>query len=271
MINDYLSTDLINDFVVGLFTYLPRVIGAFFLVLFGRFIAKKLKKLLIRIISKTGVDRYGESLNDIDFIHKSNMNISISGIIGGFLYYIVLLMFIVTAVEVLNMEAVSEMVQNLIHYIPSLLSGLLILIVGALLANYIKNVVYTACSSMGIPSAGIISNVVFYILFISVAMSALDQAQFETQIISNNLTIVLGGIVMAFAIGYGLASKQMVANQLNALYHKNEFEIGQRIKIGEMEGTIVEMSSNNVILESADKKIVIPFKRFSEENIIVFK
>ncbi len=271
MITDYISTDLINNFVSGLLTYLPRIFGAIVLLFLGRFIGRKLRKLLSRLISKTGIDKYGESLNDIDFIQKSSMEIKISNIIGAFIYYIVLLLFVVTAVEVLNMEAISDLVKDLINYIPFLLSGVLILIVGAVLSNYVKKAVFTACSSLGIPSAGLISTVVFYILFISVAMSALDQAQFETKVISNNLTIVLGGIVMAFAIGYGLASKQMVANQLNALYHKNEFEIGQRIKVGDIEGTIMEMNSNNVILESEDRKVVIPFKRFSEENIVVFK
>lgn len=268
---NFISTDLLSNFIDGIVLYLPRVFGAFVLIILGKYIAKKVGKLLKKLLVKTGVDKYGETLKDLSFIDNLGIDLKISGIFSAFVSFFIFLFFLVTAVEVLSLDAISNLVLDFISYLPSLFSAVVILIVGTLFALFIKKAVHSACSSIGIPAAGVIANIVFYILFISIAMSALEQAQFETKVISNNLTLVMGGIVMAFAIGYGLASKQMVSNQLNSLYYKSEFSTGQRIKIGDTEGVIIDMNSNNVILENGDKRIIIPFKRFSEENIIIYK
>lgn len=271
ILEELFSSELLQKLLYGIIEYMPRIFGAILLLFLGRFIARKLGKLIIRILRKTKIDHYGDSLMEIPLLSKSRWDLRLSSIIRQFFYYFILLFFIITAIDILHLDAVSKLVSDFISYLPYLFSGLLILIFGSLVANYIQKVVLTACQSLGIPSANIIATIVFYIIFVSVAMSALEQAQFKTHVISNNLTIVLGGIVLAFAIGYGLASKQLVANQLNSLYHKNDIELGEEIQIGDTKGTVVEINSNHIVVEDKSKKVIIPFKRMSEENITIFK
>ena len=83
-------------------------------------------------------------------------------------------------------------------------------IIGLLIANGLKNIVYSTCKSIGIPSSNLISTFVFWFVFITALVSALSQAKIDTDFVKNNLSIILGGAVAAFAIGYGFASKDMI-------------------------------------------------------------
>ena len=61
------------------------------------------------------------------------------------------------------------------------------------------------------PSASLISNFVFF-FFINILIVALSQASINTSFIEQNISIIIAGGVLAFSIGYGLASKDIVSS-----------------------------------------------------------
>ena len=90
-------------------------------------------------------------------------------------------------------------------------------------------------------------------------MTALSQAKINVEFLSQNISLVIGGAVLAFAIGYGFASKDILANYLASFYGKQYFELGDIIKVDDVEGEVIAIDRANVTLKSADKKIIIPF------------
>ena len=173
----------------------------------------------------------------------------------------------IVATEKLGVEAVTNLLTDFIGYLPRLLTALLFFIIGLLIADAIRGVVLTACQSLGIPSAKIIASVVFYFIFLSVTMSALDQAGIQTAFIKSNLMIIIAGAVGAFAFGYGLASKGMMANFLASFYTKNRFIVGDTITIDGVKGQIVEMDNNAVVLKTDASKVVYPLSKLADREI----
>jgi len=89
----------------------------------------------------------------------------------------------------------------------------------------------------------------------------------ETNVIESNLSVILAGGVFAFALGYGIASKDMMANFLASFYTKDKFKIGDRITVEGMSGEIIDVDNNSILLQSDRKKVVIPLKKLSSENV----
>ena len=100
-------------------------------------------------------------------------------------------------------------------------------------------------------------------------MSALDQAEIQTDFIKSNLMIIIAGAVGAFAFGYGLASKGMMANLLASFYTKGKFIIGDTITLDNTKGEIVAMDNTSVTLQTATTKIVFPLSKLTEKGIEV--
>jgi small-conductance mechanosensitive channel len=153
-------------------------------------------------------------------------------------------------------------------YVPLLISAAIVMAIGLFIADALRKMTLTTCQSLGIPSAKTIASFVFYFIVISVLMSALTQAKINTDFIKQNLSIVLGGLVAAFAIGYGLASRNMMANFLASLYSKDRFKIGDTISINGTTGTIENMDSTTLTLTTPDKKrVIVPLSKLTTETV----
>jgi Conserved TM helix/Mechanosensitive ion channel len=258
---------LLESFISGV----PRFFIAIAVFFIGWLIAKAILKLVSTLLKKSGIDKFGETLNEIEVVHKAGIKILPSNLIANMVYYVLMLLFAVAATDILNMPAISKLISDIIQYVPSLISAIGFLIIGTLLADAIKGGVKTIATSLNVPSANMIANFVFYFLFITVVVSALNQAKINTDFLMNNLTVLLGGGVLAFALGYGFASKEMLASFLASFYVKDKFQIGDVISINGVTGEIIDMDNTSLILQAKDKKIVIPLSKLTTENVALLE
>lgn len=101
---------------------------------------------------------------------------------------------------------------------------------------------------------------------------ALEQLGINTTIITSNVIIVIGGAVLAFAISYGFASKDILHNFLASLYSKNNFQIGQKIMLqDDSVGEIVKMDNISVTLKTEEGKLIIPIHILITEKIRIIE
>lgn len=260
-------TEGLSSMLTSMMTSVPSFLLALLIIVLGILISKTVAKVVAKLLSKIGIDRLGEKLNEIDIVQKLNTEIKISKIFSKIIYYFLLFIFIIAATDVLNMSAISDLVMNAFNMIPKLLVGLVILIFGTILADGIKNVVKTALESLSIPSAQLISAFLFYFLFINVVISAIAQADINTGFLEQNLSIVIGGIVVAFAIGYGLASKDMVANFLGSFYAQGKIKEGDTITVEGTTGVVVNIDRNSLVLDSKGSEIIIPLSLVMKKKL----
>jgi Conserved TM helix/Mechanosensitive ion channel len=259
-----------DGFVAGMITFVPKLLGAIILLVVGRFLARMISKGVSKGLNKIGVDKLGDRLNEIDFISKSPVKIELSVMVGKLLYYVIFIFFFTAATDTLGITAVSEIIGKIFEYLPRVLSALIVFMIGILFADMLKKVIFTACSSLNIPAAGLIANFVFYFVFINVAMITLSQAGIETDFIQDNLSIILGGIVAAFAFGYGQASRPLIGNLLGAYYNRSKVNIGDIIAIDGVKGQIIEMDNSTMTIQAEGRKVVIPLNKLTTDKYEIF-
>lgn len=257
----------LEQVIYKFFSVIPGVVSAAVILIVGILFSKFLKKMLQGILSKTGIDSLGEKLNDIDIVSKSNIKIVPSAVFSKAVYYLLLLVFIIAATDALGMESVSQLVMDVVNYVPSLIAACLVLAIGVFFADSVKGAVLTTCQSMGIPSGKIIGNFIFYFIFINAVVTALGQAKIDTDFIKSNLTVLLGAIASAFALGYGIASKDLMASFLASFYSRDRYEVGDKIAIDGVSGTIIEMDNTAVVIQAEGKKVVIPMSKLTNEKV----
>jgi small-conductance mechanosensitive channel len=245
---------IVEELLLNFAAVIDNIIGALVVVLIGWLVASLVARVTKRLLRGIGIDRLAERLNEIDIIHKSKLRLVPSVLLSKILYYLLFFIFVIAATDVLGMEAVTLLMGNLLNYIPKLLSALVVFVVGVLIADFLKKIVLTTCQSLGIPAAGVIANVVFYFLFLNVVMITLSQAGIDTNFIQDNISIILAGAVLAFAIGYGLASRNIVANFLSSFYNKEKLKIGDVIGVEGVKGRVIEIDNNAFTLQAEGRK-----------------
>ncbi len=263
-------SDTLQQLLSQLGEFVPKFIGAIVLVIIGLIVARFIAGIIRKVLEKIKIDKFGEKLNEIDFIEKANLNIKISAVLSKFVYYTLLLFFLIFATEVLDMPTISALIVGLFNFIPKLIVAFIFLIFGTLLSELIRSIVEATLLSLGIPSAKIISNVLFYFLFINVIILAIAQAEINTEFLQQNISIIIAGGVFAFAIGYGLASRDVVSNFLSALYTKDKVKVGDIIELDGERGQVTLLDKTSITIASSDKKVVYPLKYLLNQKVSIY-
>ncbi len=261
---------LLQDLLEQFLSVIPNVFGAIIVFFLGWMIAKIVARIIKRAMSAIGIDKLAEQLNDIEIVQKTNIKIVPSTIVSKLIYYVLLLIFSIVSAEILQVEPVSQLVLDILNYLPLVISAALVLMIGILVAEALKNIVLTTTQSLGIPSAKIIASFVFYFILLISLVTALTQIGIDTDFLSTNLSVIIAGAVLAFAIGYGLASKDTMSNYLASFYSKDRFIIGDVISVNGVKGEIIRMDNNSLTLQSENSKVIIPLSILSKGQVEIF-
>jgi hypothetical protein len=265
-----LKDGVLLEMINKLSAFVPKLVAAALIFFIGGLIAKFVRNLVKRLLVGLSIDGKADALNEIDLVHKSGMKILPSSVISNTLYYVFMLIFTIAATDALGVDSITMLVSDILNYLPALFSAGIVFLIGLFIADMLKGLVVTACQSMGISSAKTIGSVVFYFLFVTIAVSALAQAKINTEFIAANLTIVVGAFALSFALGYGFAARDVVSNYLAGIYNKNKVRIGDEIRIIGVKGKVVMIDGTSLILQTSDRAIVIPLSKLTTEKVEVF-
>ncbi|MGB1031862.1 MAG: mechanosensitive ion channel family protein [Flavobacteriales bacterium] len=269
---DHIKNALLKSFQSfgeGIANYVPIVISAIVILLIGWLISKVIFKAMLKALEFVKLDAILEKIGVDKLLAKIKQGLSPSKILAKLMYYLLMLMFVTSASEVLGWTMVSNGISTLIGYLPTLGVAIVIFVIGIYIAELIQSMVYTAANSIGVSGAKAISNIVFYVLMVFVAVTALNQAGIDTGIVTSNLTLIIGSILLAFAISYGFASRSIVTNMLSSYYGKGKYHEGQKLQIGDVVGDVVKIDSLSITLKTNKGLEVLPSKLLIEEHITI--
>lgn len=258
--------EILNQLQTNLFSATPRILGALIIFIIGWIVAKIAAIVVKRILKALGIDKLAEKLNEIDFIEKSSFDVVPSQVLSKITYYFLLLLFLIISSEYLAVDAITGLVRDILYFIPKLITALVIIVLGLLFAQFIQNILVTTLKSVGVPSAKIIGIFIFYFIFLMSIITALTQIGIDTDFISNNLSIIIGGCVFAFALGYGLASKSMMENFLASFYSKEKVKIGDILTINNVKGEVIRIDNASITLLTNDSNVIVPLSKLTSET-----
>ena len=147
-----MGLEILRTLLLRFTSAIPNLIGAIIVAIVGMLIAKAVSRIIEKVLGSVGIDKLAQKLNDIDIIEQYNINLKPSRIIGQIFYYVLLLIFMTAATDILGMPALSQLIADLINYVPSLITAMAVMIIGLLLANVLKGVIYSAAKSVAKPS-----------------------------------------------------------------------------------------------------------------------
>ncbi|MEQ9426754.1 MAG: hypothetical protein RJQ09_20185 [Cyclobacteriaceae bacterium] len=248
-------------------TELPNILGAIFLIIVGWIIAKLLSYIVRKALGAIQFDKLSEKLNTTEILEKAHININPSQVVSKFVYWIIILLFFVTASDTLGWGVVATSISDLLTYLPKLFSAVIIFVIGLYIANFVRRGLQGIFDSLSVSSGKVVSSVAFYIIAIIITLTALNQAGVDTSIITNNVTIILGGVILSFAVSFGLASKDVLHNILSAFYSRNNFSEGQQIELNGHKGKIEKIDNISVTIVSGNDKTVIPARKLLSEDV----
>lgn len=247
--------------------YLPNLIGALLLIIMGWIVAKILRSATAKVLRACGIATLGEKVRFNELLQKAGITRSLDEIFGALVYYMVLLVFLVSASEVLGIKVVLETLNTFIAYFPHILGAFLILVISLYIAKIIKDMVRSASSGFNIAYAGALSSLLEIVIVGFGIIMALTELGLDMTIFTANITLIIAGVVLAMALSVGLGSRAIMSNVLSRYYICQIYHIGDEVCLAGHKGTIIKITPVSVVLKTEnDEKLHIPNEQIIKEG-----
>ena len=264
MLLNSLST-IWNDIIA----VVPKMMGAILILLIGWVVTKILVKILKRGLTVIKADKLDDKLNELNFFGDKKLNFNIVNIAASFVKWGLFLVFLILATQIMEWTIISEEISSLLRYLPQLLSAIALFLIGLYIAGLVKNTIYKFFKELDFSGGKIISNLIFLVLFVFVTITALNQAGIDTGIITNNITLILGGFLLAFALAVGLGARSTVESLLKAYYTRRLFVLGQMVSFNGISGEIIAVNDISVTLKTTQGKLIVPIKDLVDNQVTI--
>jgi small-conductance mechanosensitive channel len=196
-------------------SYLPQLVGAIVILIIGYIVAKVLQAVVGRVLQAIGFNGWMEKGGIKQFFDRAETNQTPHSILGKLVFWFVFIIALTMAADALGIPQVSEVLGQLIAYIPNIIAAILILILAALLANFVSGIVRGATGS------GLLASVARYAIIVYAAFAALTQLGIAVQLTANTFLILLGSIALAAALAFGIGGRDVANDILQKAYGRS--------------------------------------------------
>lgn len=201
----------LNQFWLQLVNFVPRLLAVLVILFFGWIVAKLVRSAVKRLLELMQFDQFARKSGLEAFMNSGNIHVTLSGIISQVVYWLVILLFVITGANALELSAVAGLLQQLATYLPHIIVAILILVFGTLLARFMNRIVFAWLHSIKFPQALAVSTSTEYGIQILAVFVALEQLGIGMQLIYSLFVIVFGAVFLALAIAFGLGGKDWAA------------------------------------------------------------
>ncbi|MDH3241344.1 MAG: hypothetical protein OEO83_11835 [Alphaproteobacteria bacterium] len=253
----------------ALLALLPQIVLAIFLVVVGYFVARLLRSVTVRIV---------HTLSHAAGTVTHRVGIALQGptettlrVLGALVFWTVLLLFIAIAANNLGLRMFAGWLDQIVNHLPQVVSGILIIFAGAVLSGIARDSAVAACKGLPAAQTRSIARGAQIATLLILVIVGLDQIGIDLAAVIMVLAIVLASILGGLAIAFGLGARTYVSNLIGARHLGPDFHNGARIRFGETVGTIAELTSVAVILETKEGRQIIPAAQFLEASTLILE
>lgn len=196
--------------IVGI---LPNIIGAVVIVAIGLIIAPILGGLVKQLIDLFKIDVLTEKMGLSEMMSDYTDNFSLSLLIGRLVKWFFILAFVMAATEVLRLDRVTEFLNTLILFIPQVLIAIIILVFGVVAGKFFETIVTKSLKGSNTPvnHPEVLGHVTRWAFIIFALLAAAIQLGIAPILIQ----ILFTGLVLAFALAFGLGGREKAAKLLD--------------------------------------------------------
>ncbi len=246
----------------------PRAIAALLLLVVGYLVAKLLARAATALCETIGLQIAAERSGLAASMKQVGIARNVPAILGLIVFWLLMSVFIMAAFGTLGLQVISDAMREVVNYIPHLLVATVVVVVGLLLANFVRGIVATSADRVGLSYAEQLATGCYYVLALMTFIAAFGQLHIEFALLEDLLLIVFAGIALGFGLAFGLGGRDVMGGILSGYYIRQRFQAGDEVRLGSLSGTVREVGPVATIIESEEAGLL---HRHSIPNHVMLK
>ncbi len=210
----------------GLINGLPNIVIGLITLIVGFIIASILKKCIEKFLAGIKFDEFLDKVGIGSVFSKVGVKDGISKLLAKVLFWVVMLFIFKNAAGQMGVDDISMIIDKIMAFLPKVLIATIIMLVGFMIADMVKNVVFKTLDGLGLEYAKVLSGILFGFVFIIVLTVALSQLEVETELLNASVKIILASFGLGLAICLGLGLKRMAGQIVSGVYARDLYKVG---------------------------------------------
>lgn len=196
---------------------IPTLAAALLLLLVGMFLARAVRTVIEVSLGKLRLDDHTSRVGINEILSRLGLGKSPTFAAAWIAHWFILVLFIVSAANAVNMPVVSELLERFVAVLPALIAAVLILFGGLLFGRLVSHILRNAAQANSIRGGAAVAFAAQAVAIGASGVIALEQIGVRPQILIPSIQIFVGSIGLALAIAIGLGAKDLAAEYLRDL------------------------------------------------------
>lgn len=216
----------VRTFLVQIGLFLPRLALAVLVLIAGWLAAKVVRFAVVKGLRAINFNVLTERAGMDGFLQQGGIKSDTTDIFGVLVYWLVIFAALVIAFNGLGLTYMTDLIGQVVLFVPKVIVALVILAFGAYFAAFVGGAVMTYCRNVGIRDADLLGKLAQYAIIAFVVLIALDQVNVGGAIVRQSFLIILGGVVLALALAFGIGGQHWAAGLLERWWPRRDREGG---------------------------------------------
>jgi len=242
----------------------PKVLATVVVLVVGYVVARLVEKAVAKLSEKIGLQTAAERSGLAQSMQHMGIARGVPAVLGTIVFWLLLCAFLMAAFNILGLEQLSAAMNKLVDYIPRILVATVLVIVGLLVASFLRGVVATSADRVGLSYAEHLANGCYWVLALLTFIAAFNQLGIEFALLNNLILIAFAGLALGTGLALGLGGRDVMAGILAGYYLRQRLSAGDEVSVAGMEGRVREVGPVATIIETPEDGLV---NRHSVPNI----
>lgn len=214
-----------NSTIGSFLNLLPNILGSILVASLGLFLGNWVKSITIRSLQMLRFENLIKDSKFKAFLIKAEVTGKVEEVIGSILKWLIVLTFFIAATNILGLGTVSNVLGGVLSYVPNVISAVIVMAIGVLLAGIVEGLVKGALATVDLKTSRLMGKVASYTVVTITTLAAFA----ELKIASDFIHILFIGFVAMLSLGFGLAiglgAKEVIGQALAEWYKELKHDL----------------------------------------------
>lgn len=211
----YSTVSALANLWYAFINFMPSFIGALIIFFIGLIIAAGIAELVERVIDALKVDRVLEKIGFKHFTDRASVKLDSGFFVAQLTKWLIILAFLSATLDYLKLRAFAEYLNKVIAYIPNAIVAVLILLVTALLADFVGRLIKASAKGTGMRLYQMTSTFVKWAIYIVGLLTAIEKLGVPTMYLATIFTGLIAMLAIAGGIAFGVGGKDFAKDVLD--------------------------------------------------------
>lgn len=203
---------------------IPKVIGFFVILIIGWLIAGAIAGAVAAILRAVKFNDLAQRAGLAGFVRNMGVQTDPAGFLAMVAKWFVRLIVLVTAFDALGLPAVSEVLQQLLLWLPNLVVALVVLVIGGLAANALASLVRGATAESGLGNPDLLATIARVAVWAFAVVIAVNQIGVAATLVNTLFMAVVGALALATGLAFGLGGRETASQIVRGWYERGQAE-----------------------------------------------